>query len=481
MEANPIPTPEQVFFDPTCFAETFLKVLDKNKRIVPLRYNEAQRHFLANRARRSIILKARQIGFTTLNQAEMFRYATTSTATTFTLTHLDSTTAAIRRIADRYYENLPIGFRPSRKYANATITTYPDFGSESIIATAGSVNSARGLTITHAHLSEVGFWSHADEVMTSVLQAVSPDGTITVESTANGSSGWLYDECMKALNGQSTFKLFFYPWFTEPSYQLPLKSDETLSYTDEEMRLVKQHNLTSEQINWRRSKVRELTLPMFLQEYAEDVITCFLTSGNSVFGDISEALIANDEPIATYNPKHVYISGVDWGQSADYSALSIIDVTDNREVVLWRQNHTRWDVMRAEIARLCNDWHVGHVYVEKNSASSNVEALQSELETLQQNQDWQASVIGFTTTNKRKAEMVNLFYRGIHEDGLKLLNPTDPNGFAFATAELRQFVSQQTSSGIWTYAAANEGHDDTVIARMAAYWGSLRLIPDGEW
>ena len=38
-------TPE-IFFDPATFAETWLYILDKADRLVPLRYNAAQRHYL---------------------------------------------------------------------------------------------------------------------------------------------------------------------------------------------------------------------------------------------------------------------------------------------------------------------------------------------------------------------------------------------------------------------------------------------------
>ena len=136
-----MPTPKQVLESPELFARYFLKILDKDKKIVPLKWNKAQRHFYEHRTGRDIVLKARQLGFSTYIQGELFRRTVTCTRTTITLAHDDATTGILRRMADRYWEHCEFdGMRPERKYANASLTTYPEFDSEAIIARAGSKN-----------------------------------------------------------------------------------------------------------------------------------------------------------------------------------------------------------------------------------------------------------------------------------------------------------------------------------------------------
>src|SRR5690349_12108268 len=125
-----IPTQREAFFNPVIFAETFLKIQDKRLRLIPLRYNKTQLAYLNNRTRRDLILKARQEGISTVIQAEYFRYCTTGSATTLTLSHEDRTTQKLRRMVSRFYNNLPRGFRPARKYDNSSVATYPDFDSE---------------------------------------------------------------------------------------------------------------------------------------------------------------------------------------------------------------------------------------------------------------------------------------------------------------------------------------------------------------
>ena len=67
------------------FASTFLKVLDKQGRMIRFRHNAAQRQYLASRTRRDIILKARQLGMSTCIQGEFFRLVTTRISVTATL------------------------------------------------------------------------------------------------------------------------------------------------------------------------------------------------------------------------------------------------------------------------------------------------------------------------------------------------------------------------------------------------------------
>src|SRR5512142_3176173 len=127
--------------DPIEFARVFLRILDKNARLVPLCYNAVQQDFLANRTRRDLVLKARQLGISTCVQAELFRYSVTGTAITVTLAHEDQTAQRFRRMVNRFYDNLSQRNRPARKYSNARLATYPEYDSESIIATAGNPNT----------------------------------------------------------------------------------------------------------------------------------------------------------------------------------------------------------------------------------------------------------------------------------------------------------------------------------------------------
>jgi len=71
----------------------------------------------------------------------------------------------------------------------------------------------------------------------------------------------------------------FFPWWWEDSYR---RDVEIVNFTDEELELVAKHKLDAGQIAFRR-EMRSQFRNRYLEEYAEDAETCFLTSGNCMF------------------------------------------------------------------------------------------------------------------------------------------------------------------------------------------------------
>ena len=448
-----MPTPNQIANDPRLFSRAFLRILDKDKKLVPFVWNKAQTHFYQNRTGRDLILKARQLGFSTLQQAEMFRKTVTSTQTTITLAHDAETTQKLRRMADRFYEHCKFGdVQPLRKYANATLATYPEFDSTATIATAGNVETGRGDTYTELHGSEVAFWKDAERIVAGAMQGGSPN--VVLESTPNGAQGFFYDKCMEALSGNSIWKLHFYTWWWDDKYRIEVGKDEWLFPTDEEKSLMEKHNLDLSQIKWRRAKVQELGR-LFIQEYPEDAVSCFLTSGNSYFGDLSGVFTA--QPNAEYIEGHDYIAGLDFGQT-DYTAMPVFDKTTKQQVDLLHINKTEWSEQRNRIKRVYDKWKLKSVLAEKNSIGSvNIEALR----------EIGVYAIPFETTNESKAAIMSNMHELLH-NGWKLLDiPVQKH-------EFNTFVSSQLPSGAWRLAADGDGHDDIVMGCGICLW-SVRI------
>lgn len=434
---------------PEIFARLFLKILDKEKNLVPFEYNKAQQHFHQHRTGRDLILKARQLGFSTYVQGEMFRRLVTGTRTTMTMAHDSETTQKLRRMADRFWENCRFGdIQPTRKYSNSSLATYPEFDSTSVIATAGSKEAGRGDTYTDFHGSEVAFWVDAEKIMAGALQGGSPDTIL--ESTPNGAQGYFYNLCMEALDKRSIWTLHFYPWWWDDAYQIDLRDDEEIIFTGEEEDLSRKHGLTAKQIKWRRQKQKELK-HLFIQEYPEDPINCFITSGNSYFGDVTGIFVAQP---GKYQQGHKYSAGLDFGQNNDYTVLKIYDWNVKREVDQLRINNLSWAEIRKRIGAMYHKWHLESILAEKNSIGAvNIEALRED----------GLNIIPFDTTNASKAEIMSNLHEAIHEKGWKLLDDQ------VTRHEFKTFVASQTSTGLWRLAAEGDGHDDTVIASALAY------------
>lgn len=442
------------------FADRYLWILDKEKHTRRLVLNAAQQDYLTNRTRRDLILKSRQLGFSTLIQADFLRMAVTTAVSTMTLSHDDDSTQRLRRMADFYYDNLPDG-KPKRRYANASVSTYPGTNSEAAIAKAGSKNIGRSFTLTHLHGSEVAFWPDAEQILAGAMQAGNP--AIVLESTPNGAQGYFYNECMDALDGHSRYKLHFYPWWWDAEYQLPIPDGE-FRLTEEEAELSRKHGLTAEQIQWRRVKQRDLK-HLFKQEYPEDPVTCFLLSGDGYFGDISA--VRKVEPGSVEpDPDHVYVAGLDFAQTQDFFSLSVVDWTAGIEVELLRLQHLPWKEMRRRAIERMKYWGVTLCAPEKNSmGTTNIEDMQSEIGEAEAS----ITLSPFKTDNKTKADVMSNLHTAMHEGHLAVLN--DP----IRIKELRQFQASQTKTGVWQLSAPENEHDDTVIS-LALAWDAGREL-----
>jgi len=117
--------------------------------------------------------------------------------------------------------------------------------------------------------------------------------------TPNGEDNIFYDRWVKAREGKSPYKPFFYQWWWTEDYSIPLGSEIALledrgelHYTSDEQELVDKYHLTEDQIRWRRWKIAEKG-GLFWQEYPEDELSCFITIGDPVFDQYTLTSLAN--------------------------------------------------------------------------------------------------------------------------------------------------------------------------------------------
>jgi hypothetical protein len=456
------PTVSQVFSDQTLFTRTFaLKIRDDNHQIVPLRYKPAQLDFMHNMAHRNLILKARQLGFSTFMQARLYWKAVTRPISTLTLGHDQSSTDKMRRMANTFQENMPPGLAPTRKKDSAAIAIYTETGSEATIATAGNKTSGRSMTFGEIHASEAAYYPDAYAILSGAMEAGNP--IITLESTANGAQGFFYEKCMAARDGDPEWALHFYAWWWDQKYALALDyPDEIIIESDsEEERLVQAHGLSLEQIKWRRWKRKSLG-NQFLQEYPEDPVSCFLLSGQGFFGGLDKVFEAPTD--ATPQEGHQYFAGIDWGKT-DYTVLSIGDATTKQQVYLGRWHKMDWPTMRSFIIEACKRWNVELIAAESNSIGDpNISELRYDLE----------NIMGFNTNANTKGRALSGLHIAMNENGWKFLPDKDQIN------EHRAYEAKQTASGAWTYSAPSGQHDDTVIANMLMIYASIQgsiLVP----
>ena len=127
------------------------------------------------------------------------------------------------------------------------------------LATAGSVGTGRGLTLSYLHLSEVASYP-GQQSFVSILPAVSkaPDTVIALESTAQGMTGIgetfyeYWEAANKTGRAWNGFTPIFLSWLDDPACVRPDWEAEDAPASDFEKDLMKNYHATLSQIAWIR-------------------------------------------------------------------------------------------------------------------------------------------------------------------------------------------------------------------------------------
>jgi hypothetical protein len=279
-----------------------LWIIDKNGFLIRLEPNIGQLmlHSVMARQRqagypvRIILLKPRQVGWSTWSEAEGFYEINTRPNRTGLVVSADTdSTNFVFNMTKVYQDCMPKDLKRITDQSNRKEIIYASpHRSKFITQTAGKDVLGRGGTVHFFHASEVAFWPKAKEGLAAVLQMV-PQGDVTtsviLESTANGVGGSFYDMFWQAHERKKTEKDLsgylpvFFPWYKFPDYNTMTPKGFKIFEDEEEL----QHSfdMSNEQIFWRRLKIHELggDEQLFRQEYPATALEAFQTSGNPVF------------------------------------------------------------------------------------------------------------------------------------------------------------------------------------------------------
>lgn len=213
---------------------------------LPFKPNPAQIKFLDRLWYRNIILKARQLGFTTLVCILWLDHALFNANQNCAIIAQDLETVweIFSEKIKFAYDNLPpeIRERFPLETCNKSEMKFAHNGSKIRVAT-----SFRGGTNHRLHISEFGkicakFPDKAREVVTGSIPTVPSNGVLVIESTAEGRDGAFYKMVNTAQENYSSrkklslkdYRFHFYAWWQEPKYRLDSSSVD-ISATDHEL------------------------------------------------------------------------------------------------------------------------------------------------------------------------------------------------------------------------------------------------------
>lgn len=270
-------------------------IVDENGVRIPFRPNDKQQELLDNIHGLQLILKARQLGFSTLIAILALDQAfwNKDFAAAIIAHGLEPAEKIFRTKIKFALDNLPAEIRAMNPTVKETQT-------ELVFASGSSVyvgTSTRSGTLQLLHISEYGkicrrYPDKASEIKTGSLPSVHQSGLVFIESTAEGTSGHFFDlvmEAKKRVFGKEhagEFRLHFFPWWRKASYRTAAAGidipNETIEYFNE---LEAKHQIfvDDDQVAWYEIKRRLLGNAAMRQEYPSTVDEAFAAAQEERF------------------------------------------------------------------------------------------------------------------------------------------------------------------------------------------------------
>ncbi|WOE33101.1 MULTISPECIES: terminase [unclassified Acinetobacter] len=245
-------------------------IKDKHGKKVKFKMTQEQLEYYEGMHSRNVILKARQLGFTTEKCIMQLDTAIFENKQCAMIAHKLSDAQRLFREKVKFaYDCLPQIIKKANPLEKMTTE-------EIVFSKGGSVSvstSFRGGTLKSLHVSEFGkicakFPDKAREIVTGAFEAVPLGGVITLESTAEGRAGYFYDYCQEAeklsLQGRTLnileWKFFFFSWWKNQEYSIPVteKLSDRLKEYFEKLESKYGIKTTPEQQAWYASKEKTL-------------------------------------------------------------------------------------------------------------------------------------------------------------------------------------------------------------------------------
>lgn len=239
-------------------------IKNKQGQLVKFTLNRAQKHFLENRSKRSIVLKSRQLGFTTLGAILLLDSILFSKNIDSLFIAQDLDTAkdifdnkiylawANFVLKSEYYTDLESARRLKVGFGDGSFSSLT-------VDSSGRAGTYQNLHITEFAKTAMEYPDRAREIISGTIPAIPSTGNVIIESTSQGASGMFHDMFMEAYNRGKVehnlqFKSFFYNWQWDEELSTVIPLDTPKEFQEYQ----KKHNLTQQEITYYYQKWQSL-------------------------------------------------------------------------------------------------------------------------------------------------------------------------------------------------------------------------------
>lgn len=448
------------------FCQTYWHIKHPERGRIKFELREAQvetiRAWLSNRY--SVVLKARQIGFSTLAAAYAF-WLTFFWQDRFVvmLSRTEREAAKLLQKSKYGYKFIPPWMRQRGPQVTSDNQLKMTFANESAIESLPSGNDpARGESVYLVVVDEMAFLPNPEEAWASIEPIADVGGRVICLSTANGSGNFFHHLWTGSQTGTNLFKGIFWPWSAGD------RDDD-----------------------WYESKIKTMPGWQLHQEYPRSADEAFIKSGNPVF-DIdaldkmelsqpergylhvlsrrnSEFRRTPDGEFAIWEfptKEGVYVIGADVAEGlgyGDYSSAHIINARDLTVVAHWH-GHIEPDLFGDLLSELGWMYNGALVGVENNNHGlTTLKALQRtgykniyRTRRLQRRNPEATEQLGWRTTAATKPLAIDELNASIRDLELEIFDE-------FTVKELKLFVRDPNGK------MHGSPHDDRVMSLAITY------------
>lgn len=504
------------------FLENFIHIRNEENEIVPLKMNEAQEKLFSEiisciekkKPIRFVILKARQLGFSTFIAAFIFVLTMFQpNRQAVIIAHVRDSADEIFKMYKRFYDYLPNELKARLKSDNRKEIQSAEYGSSIKVLTQGD-GVARGSSLNYVHLSEAGFYTDLGGTLTALLQSLkitNLENMLFVESTANGFNAFkdFYD---LGNQKQQVYSSFFYAWYMKKGNRLAYDGFELSNYEKE---LKKTYKLDNYQIAWWHYKWIELNrnTKQMKQENPSCPSDAFISTGNSVFDnelvairkeqvlnlpfkryDFDFEILAHSyEDIELVNVKefrdengnlcvyespiegHPYVIGIDpaRGKGIDETVFQVIDNSNGKQVATYTAFNEDNDISAAKSILIAKKYNDALLVPETNTTDAFTKFyMKANYRNvyLRKTSDSSINTVFYdlwgVKTGYNKKTMVDLAVSICREFAYQ-------NICDFKTlCQMESFVYEESANSERLKAkGSGKSHDDCVMALLIAYYG----------
>ncbi len=453
--------------DPRFYLENFCKIKGKEgKGLEPFILKPAQLDIfnVIQRHNRIIIMKARQIGFSTAVTGFLYhKTITTPGVTSAIVGYNNDLTAELLDKIKTFYRTSPESIRPTIHYNSKFEISFPKWDSKMIVLPS-TENVGRGYTINYALLTEVPFWDKAEEKLVTLEASVPVNGKIIIES----SPGAVGDYFHRMWVSENDYVKKEYGWWW--------------NYTEEEIETIRRRMNNPRQFN--NNYALEFLISgrsVFTQEtISKQRRTCLKVGDIVKLEDGSDFMVREEEGFRMYKPPepgHFYVVGADCSEGVtggDYAVGVVLDRATGEEVGMWR-GHISPD----RYAKVLNKWgrHYNNaLMVVEAEAHGNVvlNVLKqllypslyfrpSRFDTI--GNPW-SDKLGWKTTKLTRPILIDEFEQMVREGELTLHSKETVD-------EMTVFIFNDANNMV----CMDSYHDDCIFATAIAYQG-FKVISD---